>query len=87
LPAPTPLPGILPEPLPPSTPSHAPVKLGELASHTGQVLRFRMKDGRSIVGTLQAVEQDSARIERNIGMGTTSFTLRLSDVEEILERR
>jgi hypothetical protein len=84
---PTPPPGILPEPLPPPTPSHAQVELKDLASHRGEVLRFRMRDGRWIMGTLRSVENDNARIERSIGMGTSSFTLRLSDVEQVLARR
>jgi hypothetical protein len=87
LPRPTPPPGILPPPPPPETPTHNVVKPADLGRHLGELLRFRMKDGRTVVGTLRSVDAENIRIERNLGLGTTSFTLRLADVEDALERR
>jgi hypothetical protein len=87
LPRPTPPPGILPPPPPPETPTHNLVKPADLGRHLGEVLRFRMKDGRMVVGTLRSVDAENVRIERNLGLGTTSFTLPLADIEDALERR
>lgn len=86
-PRPTPPPGILPPPPPPETPTHDVVKVADLGRHVGNVLRFRLKDGRTIVGTVRTVDAESVRVERNLGLGTSTFALRLVDIEDALVRR
>jgi hypothetical protein len=83
----TPPPTLMPPPRPPAPPSHAPIPMKELEKHKGEPLRFRMKDGRAVDGRLQGIQDGVVRLEREMGMGSTSFVLSLADVDQVLERR
>ena len=78
--------GTLAQPRPSDPPTHATVELGDLAKHIGEPLRFQMKDGRSLVGTVRSVDNGTVRIERDMGLGITAFKIRVADVDQVLKR-
>jgi hypothetical protein len=78
--------GTLPPPRPSDPPTHATVEIGDLAKHVGETLRFQMKDGRSLVGTVRSVENGTVRMERDMGLGITAFQIRVADVDQVLKR-
>jgi hypothetical protein len=77
---------MLPPRMPPAPRTHATVDLVDLTKHVGETLRVTMKDGRTFIGTLKAVEGGTLRMERDMGLGTTSFQLPLADVQQVLRR-
>jgi len=65
---------------------HATVTVADLAKHVGESLRFQMKDGRILLGTLRSVDDGTVKLEREMGLGTSVFQLRLADVDQVLKR-
>ena len=78
--------GTLAPPRPTDPPTHATVTVADLAKHVGESLRFQMKDGRILLGTLRSVDNGTVKLEREMGLGTSVFQLRLADVDQVLKR-
>jgi hypothetical protein len=78
--------GTLPAPRPTDPPTHANVAVGDLAKHIGEPLRYQMKDGRTVVGTLRSVDNDTVKLERDMGLGVSAFRIPLADVDRVLKR-
>jgi hypothetical protein len=77
---------LLPRREPAAPRTHVAVAPADLARHVGVTLRFRLKNGKTIVGRMLGVENDAVRIERDMGLGSSSFRVPLADIEEILKR-
>jgi hypothetical protein len=78
--------GTLPQPRPTDPPTHADVALGDIAKHVGETLRFKMKDGRVLVGTVRSIEDGAVKLERDMGLGTSAFRVPLTDVDQVQKR-
>jgi len=79
----TPPPGLAPTPQPRATPLFFTIPPDKLAEHLGEAVRLRMKDGRWIDGSLNAVEQDLIILERGIGGGSTTFPIHRASVDHV----
>jgi hypothetical protein len=82
----TPPPGLLPSPPPQATPLFFTIPPDKLTEHLGEVVRLRMRDGRTIKGSLYSVEEDMITLERGIGGGSTTFPIHRESVDHV-ERR
>ena len=78
--------GTLPEPRPSDPPTHTKIAPGELGQHLGETLHVQMKDGRMLVGILRSADDETIRLERDMGLGTSAFRIRLTDVDQVLKR-
>jgi hypothetical protein len=79
----TPPPGLLPPPPPQATPLYFTIPPDKLTEHLGEVVRLRMKDGRTIKGGLYSVEEDMIILERGIGGGSTTFPIHRESVDHV----
>ncbi len=80
-------PGIFAPPRQETTPTRTTIEPGDLAGRIGEPFRFRLKDGRVFTGRALDVKDGMVRIERSIGLGTSSFDVKLEAIEEILVLR
>ncbi|MBN2369995.1 MAG: hypothetical protein JXO72_05865 [Vicinamibacteria bacterium] len=78
--------GIVRPPRPPEPPSHASIKFEDLSQHMGDILRFRMKDGRSFEGRIREVGLQTLKVERNTNAGQMTFDIKLEEIAEVLKR-
>jgi hypothetical protein len=78
--------GIVRPPRPPEPPSHTTIRLEDLSKHTGEILRFRLKNGRSFEGRIREIGPESIKLERNTIAGKMTFDINLADIEEVLKR-
>jgi hypothetical protein len=78
--------GIVHPPRAPQPPTHVSIELENLSEHQGEILRFRMSNGRSFEGRIREVGEVTVKVERNTNAGKMTFDIKLADIEEVLKR-